>query len=106
MKYHPLGQKIIRFIKCWNITPAGPFNYALAGNEAELVEIAAEGYPYENPSRGISVPVKKIKWDLEGGIYTPAIPSCPDVLNDTVEHLILVPYGSTELRLTVFPKAY
>lgn len=92
--------------KCWNITPAGLFNYALAGNEAELVEIAAEGYPYENPSRGISVPVKKIKWDLEGGIYTPAIPSCPDVLNDTVEHLILVPYGSTELRLTVFPKAY
>ena len=53
----------------------------------------------------IRIPVKRIKWELEGGKYTPRVPSPADVevLSPKVEYLELVPYGVTELRLTVFP---
>lgn len=49
--------------------------------------------------------MKRIKWELEGGKYTPRVPSPADVevLSPKVEYLELVPYGGTELRLTVFP---
>ena len=92
--------------KCWNITPAGPFNYALCGGDAEINHLSSSGYPYDNPPLGISVPVKKIKWSLAEGRYTPAIPSCPEILEDSEQDIVLIPYGCTELRLTVFPKVY
>lgn len=107
--------------KCWNITPSGDFNYALCGTDAEFVPIAdgAESvlrygeasvsrpdsdYPFDNPQFGIRVPVKKIKWALEEGRYTPYIPESPEVIDDSVRTVTLVPYGCTELRLTVFPR--
>jgi hypothetical protein len=53
----------------------------------------------------VKLPVKKIEWELEENRYTPRVPSPKDVkvLSDRVEYLDLIPYGHTELRLTVFP---
>ena len=97
--------------KCWNITPTGNFNYAYADDGQELV---AESYTYdgtpfpfdpETPLYTIRVPVKQIEWELEAGRYTPAQPGQEQlkVLDDETLYLTLIPYGSTELRLTVFP---
>ena len=53
----------------------------------------------------IRIPVKTIDWELIEGRFTPPLPE-PDsikVLDDSQKYIELVPYGSTELRLTVFP---
>ena len=116
--------------KSWNITPSGNFNYAICSNDAELISFDLEGgsevssitgddvssptihnaealvsgsYPFDNPPFGIIVPVKRIKWDLEEGRYTPNIPVSPEIIDDTIRMVTLIPYGCTELRLTVFP---
>ena len=82
--------------KCWNIEPSGDWNYA--------VDIRGKvRLKYSNGT--IRIPVKRIKWELEGGRFTPRVPS-PDeveVISYKTEYIDLVPYGGTELRLTVFP---
>lgn len=97
--------------RCWNITPDGPWNYALCtsdGFSPEVMETGETGYPFDDGCSGlkIMVPVRKIAWTLEDGRYTPALPSPGEVmpLSDSVEFIGLVPYGSTELRVTVFPQ--
>ena len=54
----------------------------------------------------ISVPVKPIDWELEKGRYTPRLPAegIARAVSDRIEYLELIPYGCTELRLTVFPQ--
>ncbi|MBQ6915742.1 MAG: hypothetical protein IJQ65_08470, partial [Kiritimatiellae bacterium] len=81
--------------KCWNIRPAGPFNYALAAHEARTL---ADG-----GSVAVEVPVRRIDWSLVDGRFTPDVPEAPVALSDKVETIRLVPYGATTLRLAVFP---
>ena len=97
--------------KSWSITPDGPFNYGideLTTDDALTVTVnhAAEGYPYdpENTPIKITMPVHEIVWGLDGGTRNPNLP-LSDVLiaTDRTTTIDLVPYGSTELRLTVFP---
>jgi hypothetical protein len=67
--------------------------------------------PWENPPVTLSVPVRKIEgWELQANPGQPEqkfTPPLPDLsLNrpaGEVERVSLVPYGSTQLRLTVFP---
>ena len=82
--------------KCWSIEPAGDWNYAVDITEEVKLEYA---------DGKVRIPTKKIEWELEEGRYTPRVPSPEDVkvLSDKIEYLELVPYGGTELRLTVFP---
>ena len=101
--------------KCWNITPTGDFNYAFADDGQSLevnypiIEKIYGTIPYDlnyTPVR-VRIPVKQIEWNLVDNRYTPAMPEQGKLklLSDETKYLDLVPYGCTELRLTVFPDA-
>ena len=101
--------------KCWSITPTGGFNYAYADDGQPLVVIypAIEEiggtipYDLKYTPVNVRIPVKQIEWGLVDNRYTPALPEQGHLtlLNNVTQYLDLVPYGCTELRLTVFPDA-
>jgi len=99
--------------KCWNITPIADFNYAYADDRQPLsvsnttVTETDGAIPFDlsyAPFK-LRIPVKQIKWELEEGRYTPQQPQQGnlELLSQTTKYIDLVPYGCTELRLTVFP---
>lgn len=100
--------------KCWSITPDGPYNYGFDPsllNENEITvstKTLSEGsYPYDlaNAPVSITIPVRKIQWSVQNGRNTP-LPGAGNVIaTENTENITLVPYGCTELRLTVFPEA-
>jgi hypothetical protein len=101
--------------KCWNITPAGAFNYAFADDGQSVQYAATVSQPSEasipfdldyTPVK-IRIPVKQIDWSLVDNRFTPALPEQGHLtlLSDATQYIDLVPYGCTELRLTVFPDA-
>jgi len=100
-----------------DLNPNANWNYALdVEKEKPAVELINQsGYPWDegNSPVKIKVPARKVSnWELNK-IYdekwklnverTPAFPKEINS-NNPVEYLELVPYGSTLLRLTVFPK--
>ncbi len=105
----------------WEATPAGPWNYGLALDASKLesqVEITKKAAsadavldPWENPPITLAVHAKKIEgWELQSNPDKPDqkfTPSLPDMstckVSDRMERVALVPYGSTQLRLTIFP---
>lgn len=92
--------------KCWNITPTAPWNYAIVhGAEPEYMKTGADGYPLDpgNAPCIIRIPVRRVTgWALDEDRYTSRVPYEFELEGD-VEHLELVPYGSTTIRLTLFP---
>ena len=87
---------------CWNITPAGPWNYAVSA------DAAAEFVQTEKGPR-LRLPVSPVDWELakgpQGHPMTPDLPVAP-FAKGPQEYIELVPYGLTQLRLTVFPVLY
>ena len=101
--------------KCWNITPTGAFNYAYTddGQSVQYVAVSQQHttgtIPFDlnyTPVK-MRIPVKQIDWSLVDDRYTPAQPEQGHLtlLNNVTQYIDLVPYGCTELRLTVFPDA-
>jgi hypothetical protein len=101
--------------KCRNITPTGAFNYAYASDgkpiEVFYPTVAEIGgtIPFDLNYTNVKLrlPVKQIAWNLVDGRYTPAMPEQGrlELLSNETQYIELVPYGCTELRLTIFPDA-
>ena len=99
--------------KCWNITPTGSFNYAYSDdgqgvsvNYPTIEEIDGT-IPFDRNYTlvNLRIPVKQIEWNMKDGRFTPALPEQGELtlLTNNIQYIDLVPYGCTELRLTVFP---
>jgi len=95
-----------------DIRPDGAWNYALAAKSAAeitLVNTASKGYPFDPGASPvvIKVPAQKVTgWALVENRYTPPLPDSDKVACEAdIETLTLVPYGSTRLRIGVFPVA-
>ena len=101
--------------------PASAWNYGLAVDPAKLateVEINARpltqnevGDPWGNPSTTLTVSARRIEgWELQtnsadaGQQFTPPLPDLSaSKVSEAIERVVLVPYGSTQLRVTIFP---
>ncbi|MGB0075670.1 MAG: beta-L-arabinofuranosidase domain-containing protein [Terracidiphilus sp.] len=105
----------------WEALPASAWNYGILLDPLQLasqvevkrrplVENGADD-PWENPPITLTVPAKRIEgWELQSNLddLSQKFTSClPDLsvskINETVERVSLVPYGSTQLRVTIFP---
>jgi uncharacterized protein len=102
----------------WDLLPASTWNYALAIQPETLekdVRVVQQLYdnPWRNAPYTLRVPAKLVDgWSLETGmsplrprrgVFTPPIPKVGNLENVPVEEIVMVPYGSTLLRLTVLP---
>lgn len=96
--------------KSWSMKPAGAWNYALVSNrlqDVKLIRTQANGFSFDPATVPVKlrVPVVKVSnWTLEEGRYTPALPETVVPESKKVSYIDLVPYGSTTLRLTIFPQ--
>lgn len=94
--------------KSWSMTPAGKWNYALVKDglkDLKVEKTGAQGFPFdlETVPLKIRVPVTGVKgWTLKENRFTPALPETFKT-EGKVEYIDLVPYGSTTLRVTIFP---
>jgi hypothetical protein len=108
----------------WEANPVGEWNYGVAIDPAKIsaqVEVKhrpstsnleTSNWPWSDAPTVLTVPARKLEgWDYETNPkephqrFTPKLPD-PANLNASgpVERLTLVPFGATQLRMSIFPK--
>ena len=95
--------------KSWSMTPSGQWNWALVEGSLDDIKVEytpSDAFPFD-PGRSplkLQVKAKAVPgWELQEGRYTPPLPSISEPLDTEETTIELVPYGSTTLRLTIFP---
>jgi DUF1680 family protein len=95
----------------WEVYPKSPWNYALQIDREHLErsvtfeDRAAAKAPFSSQAAPVVARVKGRRlpgWGLEKGAAAPP-PAGPITSQEPLEDLTLVPYGSTDLRVTEFP---
>ena len=108
----------------WEANPVGDWNYGVVldpanvGSQIEVKQkqpsrnLETSTWPWSDAPTVLSVPARRIHgWDYETNPkephqrFTPHLPD-PGILKagDPVERIALVPFGATQLRMSLFPK--
>ncbi len=104
------GEKTTPEFPAWDILPASPWNYGFKakefdiGSQVKVIERSITGFPWDpgNSPIELQAPAQLIpSWTLPEKT-NPSLPPKPEGSGE-IETVTLVPYGSTRIRLTVFP---
>jgi hypothetical protein len=105
-----VGFKATAEFPAWDKRPASPWNYALAKRDAKsfrFVSKTTDGFPWDAQNCPVALQTQGkaiTNWTLPKNLGNPGFPASPEYSSDATT-ITLVPYGSTCLRLTVFPVA-